>query len=34
MADLAGLRVIGFAFSTITAAVLLVTVTIVATYGG
>lgn len=34
MADPAGLRVIGFAFSTITAAVLFVAVTIVATHGG
>ena len=34
MPDLAGLRIIGVAFSTITAAVLLVAVTAVATHGG
>ncbi len=34
MADLVGLRIIGVAFSALTAAVLLVAVTTVATYGG
>lgn len=34
MADPFGLRIIGFAFSAITAAVVLVAVTTISTYGG